>query len=95
MNNLEIGIAIAMIVIYLLAFALFHLLIFRVNRRLPQDRRIPHSLYRGDWNRLATEYKASYPEGNLYSLTLLSTILFFALALATVVLRVLDNVHRP
>lgn len=74
----------AMIIVYLVAFGLFHLMIFKVNRALPYEDRIPHSVYwrRGGWNELKTRYEGFYPGSHLYSVTLSLTILFFCAAVA-------------
>lgn len=73
----------AVIIVYLFAFGLFHLMIFKVNRALAHKGRIPHSLYwrRGGWSELRARYKGFYPQGHLYSLTLSLTILFFSAAI--------------
>jgi hypothetical protein len=59
-------------------------MIFKVNRNLPPDRRIPHSLYLGGWKRLAREYKGFYPGSFLYQFTLTCavTCLIIAVGLA-------------
>jgi len=71
-----------MIVVYLFALGLFHLMIFKVNRSLKYEDRIPHSLYwrRGGWNELKVRYEGVYPGSHLYSATLYLTILFFCAA---------------
>lgn len=76
----------ALIVVYLLAFGLFHLMIFKVNRGLTYEDRIPHSLYwhRGGWNKLKVRYQGFYPRSRLYSITLTLTIIFFAAAMGLV-----------
>jgi hypothetical protein len=70
MNQYETILLAGCIVFYLPAFGLYHLMVFKVNRQLPPDRRIPHSLYFGGWNRLGSEYKGFYPGSFLYPLTL-------------------------
>jgi|SRR5215469_18370772 len=74
----------AMIVVYLFAFGLFHLMIFRVNRGLAYEERIPHSLYwrREGWSELKARYQGFYPRSHLCSVTLYLTILFFCAAAA-------------
>jgi hypothetical protein len=47
---------------YFAAFLLYHFMVFRVNKNLPTNERIPHSLTFGQRDRLGTEYKAQYPE---------------------------------
>src|SRR5690349_9831378 len=73
-----------MIVVYLFALALFHLMILKVNRNLTYEDRIPHSLYwrRGGWNELRARYEGFYPGSHLYSITLSLTVLFFCAAVA-------------
>src|SRR5580700_6565826 len=61
MNQRETMFLIGFIAFYLPAFGLFHLMIFRVNQQLAPDRRIPHSLSLGGWNRLAREHNGFYP----------------------------------
>jgi hypothetical protein len=70
MNQYERMLFIGFIAFYLPAFGLYHLMVLRVNRQLPPDRRIPHSLYFGKWNKLAREYKGFYPRSFLYQFTL-------------------------
>jgi predicted membrane-bound mannosyltransferase len=69
------------IAFYVPAFGLFHWMIFKVNRNLPLDRRIPHSLYFGEWKRLASDYKAFYPGSFLYQLTLTCAVTCVVIAL--------------
>ena len=57
-------------------------MVFRVNRQLPPDRRIPHSLFWGQWKRVCTEYKGFYPRGIVYQLTLSCAVTILILALA-------------
>jgi hypothetical protein len=84
MNQRETMFLIGFIAFYLPAFGLFHLMIFRVNQQLPPAQRIPHSLFWGEWSRLAKEYKAFYPESFLYQFTLTCAVtgLIIALGLA-------------
>lgn len=71
---------------YLAAFGLFHLMIYRVNRGLPTDDRIPHSLYFGGWNQLRDLHRGFYPRSSLWTVTMTLAIscLTFALAAASV-----------
>jgi hypothetical protein len=73
-----------MIVVYLFTLGFFHLMIFKVNRGLPYEDRIPHSLYwrRGGWSELKARYQGFYPRSHLYSVTLYLTVLFFCAAVA-------------
>ena len=84
MNDYETILIIGFIAFYLLAFGLYHLMIFRVNRHLPPDLRIPHFLYKGEWNRLGREYKGFYPRSFLYEFTLSCAVggLIIAISLA-------------
>jgi hypothetical protein len=84
MNQYERILFVGFIASYLPAVGLYHLMVFRVNRQLPPDRKIPHFLYKGGWNRLAREYKGSYPRSFLYQFTLTCavTCLIIAVSLA-------------
>jgi hypothetical protein len=65
---------------YFTAFFLYHLMVFRVNRNLPPNERIPHSLTFGQRDRLGTEYRALYPRSYVYQLTLLCGFTLIVLA---------------
>ena len=65
---------------YFAAFFLYHFMVFRVNRNLPPNERIPHSLTFGQRDRLATEYKSLYPRSIVYQLTLLCAVSLIVLA---------------
>jgi hypothetical protein len=67
---------------YFPAIFLFHLMVYRVNSHLPPDMKIPHSLYFGEWKRLAREYKFYYPRSVLYPLTLACAGSIFVLGVA-------------
>jgi hypothetical protein len=67
---------------YFAAFSLYHLMVLRVNKKLPPDERIPHSLTFGQRDRLRTEYKSFYPRSSVYQMT-------FVCALSLIVLAVL------
>ncbi len=86
MNQYEKALFLSLLAFYFPALGLYHFMIVRVNRHLPPDRRIPHSLSWGDWNRLGTQYKARYPKSFVYQLTLscAATILILAVTLLTV-----------
>jgi hypothetical protein len=49
---------------FLTAFFLYHFMVFRVNKNLSPDERIPHSLTFGQRDRLAIEYKSQYPRSS-------------------------------
>jgi len=70
------------------AVALFHFLIWRVNRGLPVDDQLPHTLSPGDFGRLSREYRRFYPRSILYRLTLSIAIAIMALAVFLVVYRI-------
>lgn len=80
MNPYEKALFIAFLALYLPAFGLFQWMIFRVNRELPSNLRIPHSLYFGGWNRLVSEYKRFYPESRLYQFTLACAVICLIIA---------------
>jgi hypothetical protein len=82
MNKYETALFVSFLAAYLPAIALFHFMLFRVNKLLPPDRRLPHSLSWGDWNRLKTEYKGFYPRSIVYQLTLSSAAIIVILAIA-------------
>ena len=65
---------------YFTAFFLYHFMVFRVNKNLPPNERIPHSLTFGQRDRLATEYKSLYPRSIVYQLTRLRAFSLIALA---------------
>src|ERR1700674_1210396 len=65
---------------YFPAFFLYHFMVFRVNKNLPPNERIPHSLTFGQRDRLATEYKSLYPRSIIYQLTLFCPVSLIALA---------------
>ncbi len=75
---------IGFIAFYLPAYGLFQWMVYKVNRNLPPDRRISHSLYFGGWKRLAREYKSFYPRSFLYQFTVTCavTCLIIAVGLA-------------
>jgi len=56
--------------------------------KLPSDRRLPHSLYLGGWNRLAREYKGFYPRSFSYQFTLTCAVTGLIIAVGIVGLRV-------
>ena len=55
-------------------------MVFRVNKNLAPNERIPHSLTFGQRDRLAAEYKSQYPRSIVYQLTLLCAVSLIALA---------------
>ena len=87
MNRYEIALLVAILALYFPAFGLYHLMVFRVNRQQPPDRRIPHSLFWGHWNKVEKEYKGFYPRSILYQLTLSCAVLLLTLAVALLAFR--------
>jgi hypothetical protein len=75
---------------YFTALVLYHLMVFRVNKNLPREERIPHSLTFGQRDRLSKEYRALYPRSILYPLALACAITVVALALAFAGVRIWD-----
>jgi hypothetical protein len=92
MNRYETMLFVGFIAFYLPAFGLFQLMIFIVNRHLPPDRRIPHSLYFGGWNSLAKEYKGLYPRSFLYKFTLTCAVTCLIIAVGIAGFRVWEYV---
>jgi hypothetical protein len=82
MNQYETMFLIGFIAFYLPAFGLYHLMVFRVNRQVPPDRRIPHSLYFGGWSRLTTEYKTFYPRSVVYQFALTCAVITMIVAVS-------------
>lgn len=54
----------------LATLGLFHLMIYKVNRGLSYNEKLPHTLYYGGWKQLRKLYKSSYPRSSLYCVTL-------------------------
>lgn len=92
MNRYEMALAVSFLVLYFSAFGLYHLMVSKVNRQLPRDRRIPHSLSWGHWNRLGKEYKGLFPTSPLYQITVSCTVAFIVLAAALLALRIWEHV---
>ena len=82
MNRHETALLIAILALYFPAFGFYHLMVFRVNRHQPPDRRIPHSLFWGHWSKLEKDYKGFYPRSILYHLTLICAVSVLILAAA-------------
>jgi hypothetical protein len=79
---------------YFPAFLGYHLMVFRVNRFLSIEDRIPHSLSLGEWNMVARRYKDFYPRSILYQLILSWAVTGLVLAIATFVIRFWDLARR-
>jgi hypothetical protein len=58
MNHHETAILVLFVAFYLLTFALYHLMIFRVNQHLTPDQRLRHSISVLTWQRLRQNYNA-------------------------------------
>jgi hypothetical protein len=74
--------------LYFPAFFLYHFMVFRVNRNLSENERIPHSLTFGQRDRRAAEYKSQYPRSIVYQLTLLCAVSLIVLAAAFAAIRI-------
>jgi|ERR1700733_1562894 hypothetical protein len=68
------------IAFYFAAFFLYHFMVFRVNKNLPADERIPHSLTFGQRDRLRTVYKSLYPRSSVYQMTFVCAVSLIVLA---------------
>lgn len=90
MNRYETMLFCGFIVFYLPAFGLYHLMVLRVNRQLPSDRRIPHSLFWGGWNRLSSEFERFYPRSLLYQFTLTCAVICLIIAVLFAGFRILE-----
>ena len=75
---------------YFTAFFLYHFMVFRVNKNLPLNERIPHSLTFGQRDGLGKEYKSLYPRSIVYQLTLLCAVSLIALATVFAGIRIWD-----
>jgi len=75
----------------LVIFALYHFMIFRVNRHLDPDDRIRH-FSRGAATKLEKLYRGFYPRSSLYSFRRSSAVILLILALAMVALRTWEYV---
>jgi hypothetical protein len=73
---------------YFAALFLYHFMVFRVNKNLPPDDRIPHSLTFGQRDRLRAEYKALYPRSIAYQMTVLCALSLIVLAAAFAGIRI-------
>ena len=87
MNRYETALFLGFVMVWSLTFGLHHFMVFRVNRQLPPERRIPHSGW-GHWQRLRTEYIGLYPRSFLSDLMLRCAVVIVLLALAMVGLRI-------
>jgi hypothetical protein len=92
MNQYEKLLFLLFVTFYLPTFALYHFMIFRVNRHLDPDHRIRHSISWGAPTKLEKLYRGFYPRSSLYSFTRSSAVILLILALAMVALRAWDYV---
>ena len=65
-------------------------MVFRLNKNLPPDERIPHSLTFGQRDRLRAEYKALYPRSIAYQMTVLFALSLIVPANAFAGIRIWD-----
>jgi hypothetical protein len=79
-SNLSSLVLAVCVAFYLTAFFLYDFMVFRVNKNLSPNERIPHSLTFGQRGRLAIEYKSQYPRSMIYQLTLLCAVSLIAFA---------------
>jgi len=73
----------------LLAYTFKELMIFRVNRHLPPNQRIPHFPFNSfGWSKLGEAYRELYPRSILYHLMLQCYVAILILACALVTLSI-------
>ncbi len=82
MNRNETALFVGFITVYLPTVGLYHLMVFKVNKQLPQTLRIPHSLVWGGWRRLQHEYQRYYPSSSLYQLAVSGALVCLLVAFA-------------
>jgi hypothetical protein len=87
MSQSETAILVLFVAFYLPTFALYHFMVFRVNKHLAPTRRTRHSTSFLSWSRLGESYREFYPESFLYSFTRSSAIVLLLIAVRMVVLR--------
>jgi hypothetical protein len=88
LNSYETALFAAFLPFYLVAFGLYHFMVFAVNRRLAPNDKVPHSLFWRGWNRVRNDYKTLYPKSPVYELSRLCAATLAAIAFAFVALRV-------
>jgi hypothetical protein len=57
---------IPLIICFFTAIGAFHFMRVLANKRLPEDRRVPHFFSIKRWNRAIEEYDRFYPEGRAH-----------------------------
>ncbi|MBZ5671550.1 MAG: hypothetical protein LAO04_17715 [Acidobacteriia bacterium] len=82
MNRYETALLVAFATFSLPTFALYHVMVFKVNQQLPPDRRIPHRSYWGGWSRLREEHKGFFPRSFLYQAAVTGAVMCLLIALA-------------
>jgi hypothetical protein len=87
-NRYEAALFIALLPFYMVAFGLYHFMVFAVNKRLAAADRIPHSLFWRGWNRVRNNYRKLYPKSSVYQIALACAVTVAAIAIAFIVLRV-------
>jgi hypothetical protein len=92
-NRYETALFIVLLPFYFVAFGMYHLMVFAVNKHLAASERIPHSLFWRGWNGVRNNYKGLYPRSSIYQLSLLCAVSVAAVALAFVALRVWEYAH--
>ena len=58
--------------LYFAALGGYYSLVFRANKGLASEDRLPYRLSLGNWRKLERTYRSFYPRGSLYQFTLLS-----------------------
>jgi hypothetical protein len=92
-NRYELALLVAFLPFYVVAFALYHFMVFAVNKRVAPPDRVPHSLFWRGWNRVRIDYKTLYPRSSVYELSLLCAATVAGIAVLFVVLRLWQYAH--
>ncbi len=93
MNSTEAALFLAFVLFYLVAFGLYQLMVFKLNRFRRPDSKIPHRLFWGGWKLVETEYKTAYPKSSVYQLSLSSAVSALVIGLGLAVLRIWEYMH--
>jgi len=80
----------AFLAFFFAAFALYHFMVFRVNRFLSAGEKFPHSISFGQRARLRDLNKSLYPRSLVYQFTMICAGVMFILALGFVAFRAWD-----
>ena len=78
----------AFLAFFFAAFALYHFMVFRVNKHLVTGEKFPHSLSFGQRDRLRDLYSSLYPRSPAYQFTMICAVALILLALLFAGLRV-------